>query len=134
MKETTRHLLDKAARAIQAAERLLQGSDTEFAAGRAYYAMFYVAEALLCEKGLRFRKHSGVHAGFGEHFAKTGELDARYHRWLLDSFDKRIVGDYGIEVVITSEEVARMIEQAKQFLQEARRYLSATTDSDKKGD
>jgi uncharacterized protein (UPF0332 family) len=34
--------------------------------------MFYVAEALLFEKGLQFRKHSGVHSAFGEHFAKAG--------------------------------------------------------------
>jgi uncharacterized protein len=34
--------------------------DVDFAAGRAYYAMFYIAEALLSEKGFRSRKHGGV--------------------------------------------------------------------------
>ena len=29
---------------------------SSFAAGRAYYAMFYAAEALLYEKGLGFRR------------------------------------------------------------------------------
>ena len=60
MKETTGPFLEKAARAIAAAERLLEGGDTEFAVGRAYYAMFYVTEALLNERGIRFRKHGGV--------------------------------------------------------------------------
>lgn len=80
MKDTTRPLLEKAARSIKAAERLLECGDTEFAAGRAYYAMFYVAEALLSERGLRFSKHAGVHSAYGEHFAKTGALDPTYHR------------------------------------------------------
>lgn len=123
MKEASGKLLDKATRSIQASKRLLDGGDAEFAAGRAYYAMFYVAEALLNEKGLRFRKHGGVHGAFGEHFIKTGELDPKYHRWLLEAFNKRITADYGVETVVTPEEVTGMIEQARDFLNEACRYL-----------
>lgn len=47
MKEATEALFDKADRAIEAARVLLESTGPEFAAGRAYYAMFYVAEALL---------------------------------------------------------------------------------------
>ncbi len=50
MRTATRKLLDKALRAVHAAETLLRAGDTEFAAGRAYYAMFYAAQALLNEK------------------------------------------------------------------------------------
>ena len=85
--------------------------------------MLYVAETLLHEKGLRFRKHGEVHAAFGEHFVKTGELDSKFQRWLLGAFDQRIQGDYGIDLVITSEEVNRIIAQASEFLREARRLL-----------
>ncbi len=54
MKEGTRNLLGKAERAIQAATALLHSVGAEFAAGRAYYAMFYTAEALLHERDQRF--------------------------------------------------------------------------------
>lgn len=47
MKDTTRQLFDRAADAIEAAEILLNNEKTDIAAGRAYYAMFYTAEALL---------------------------------------------------------------------------------------
>ncbi len=47
----TAKLLAKAERAIRAARTLLDAGDGEFAAGRLYYAMFYVAEALLFERG-----------------------------------------------------------------------------------
>lgn len=52
--------------------------------------MFYVAEALLNEKKLSFSKHGNIHAAYGEHFAKTKVLDPKFHRWLIDSFDKRL--------------------------------------------
>lgn len=123
MKEASERLLDKAARAIASAERELASGDAEFAVARAYYAMFYVAEALLNEKGLHFKKHGGVHGAFGEHFAKTGEMDSQYHRWLLAAFEKRVTADYGVEDVIESHDAMEMIAQAREFLEAARRYL-----------
>ena len=69
MKEYSRKLLDKAIDAIEAAEILVENEKSDIAAGRAYYAMFYIAEALLNEKGLKFNKHSAVHAAFGEYFS-----------------------------------------------------------------
>ena len=125
MKEVAQKLLDKAVRAIRASERLLESEDTEFSAGRAYYAMFYVAEALLSEEGLRFKKHGGVHAAFGEQFSKTRLLDPKYHRWLLEAFNKRIGGDYSVEMPLTSEDVVTMIAWAQEFLQAARQYLGS---------
>jgi uncharacterized protein (UPF0332 family) len=89
--------------------------------------MFYVAEALLNERGLRFRRHGRVHAAFSVQFIKSGILDAKFHRWLLDAFDQRIQDDYGLDTTPASEDVARMIEQAHEFLREARRYLNTQT-------
>jgi len=123
MKEASERLLDKAVRAIASAERELASGDAEFAVARAYYAMFYVAEALLNEKGLHFKKHGGVHGAFGEHFAKTGELDSRYHRWLLAAFEKRVTADYGVEDVIESHDAEETITHAREFLETTRRYL-----------
>jgi len=123
MKEETRLLLEKAERALQAAQTLLDTGDTEFSAGRVYYAMLYGAQALLRENDLQFSKHSGVHAAFGQHFAKTGVIDPKYHRWLLDAFDERLQGDYGFQVRLTVEAVAARLEQAHEFLGEIKRYL-----------
>jgi len=85
--------------------------------------MFYVAEALLNEKGLQFGKHSAVHAAFGEHYAKTKIFDPKFHRWLPDSFDKRLEGDYGVEADIGRDIAVNMINQAREFLEAARKYL-----------
>jgi uncharacterized protein (UPF0332 family) len=123
MKEEARKLLKKAARSIDVAVRLLRDGEEDFAVGRAYYAMFYTAEALLGERDLRFSKHSGVHAAYGQYFAKTGLLDPKYHRWLLAAFDNRIIGDYGVDGWLPAEDVAETIEHAREFLQVATRHL-----------
>lgn len=131
MTEQVRKLLEKADRAISAAEALLKRGDPDFAAGRAYYAMLYVAEALLLEKGLRFRKHGSVHAAFGEHFAKSDVLDAKYHRWLLNAYDQRILGDYGVDASLDAEDVQVMIQRAGEFVGAARRYVQANDGGEK---
>ena len=123
MIEETGQLLDKADRAITAAETLLRAGSTDFAAGRAYYAMFFTAEALLLEKGLSYSKHSAVHASFGKIFAKERIIDKKFHRWLLDAFDQRIIGDYGVEAIITRQDVEVMIDHAREFLVAARQIL-----------
>jgi uncharacterized protein (UPF0332 family) len=124
MKDNTLLLLEKARRAIDAAHVLLvSGNFPDFATGRAYYAMFYTAEALLEEKGLRFSKHGGVHGAFGEHYVKTGLFEPKFHRWLLNAFDQRIEGDYGTGIISVAEDAEKLIAQADEFLESAKNFL-----------
>jgi uncharacterized protein (UPF0332 family) len=95
----------------------------EFSAGRAYYAMLHTAQALLRQKDLGYRKHASVHSAYGEHFAKTGILDPKFHRWMLAAFNIRIRGDYDIESAIDLDAASRTLEQAREFLATARAYL-----------
>lgn len=122
MREETRKLFEKAERALKAA-RTLSEQDADFAVARAYYALFYVAAGLLAEQKLHFRKHGAVHAAFGEHFVKSGAIDAKFHRWLLDAFDKRVQADYGLETKLTQQDAAAVIDQAQEFLLAARQHL-----------
>lgn len=123
MKDYTRKLLEKAIDSIEAAEALLEIDKSDFAASRAYYAMFYIAEALLNEKEMIFSKHSGVHAAFGQQFAKAKIIDPKFHRWLMDAFDKRVAGDYGVDTSIEKEITAEMISQAREFLETAQKHF-----------
>jgi uncharacterized protein (UPF0332 family) len=71
VKEYSSKLFSKALDAIEAAEALLNVDKAEFAAGRAYYAMFYVAEALLYnEFDLKFNQHGQVIAAYGKNFPR----------------------------------------------------------------
>lgn len=123
MKGDGARLSAKARSAIRAADVLLREGENDSAAGRAYYAMFYVVSALLAEAGMTSSKYSGVHAQFGEHFAKTGRVNPKFHRFLLDGFDRRVRADYGLEATVPSEEVALAIDQAIELLAEGERLL-----------
>lgn len=123
MKEGVARLLHKAERAIRAARVQRDAELPEFAMSDAYYALFYVAEALLLERGLTFRSHGAVHGAYGKEFAKSGALDPKHHRRLLDAFQKRAEADYGIDREIPDEAVGEVIEWAEEFLLIAREYL-----------
>ena len=123
MNDYTRKLLDKALDTIESAELLLDHEKTDVAAGRAYYALFYVAEALLNEKGLQFSKHGDVIGAYGKQFSKTKLLDQKFHRWLIEGFDTRQIGDYQVDAKIEMDAVADMINQAREFLEVAQEYL-----------
>ena len=94
-----------------------------FAAGRAYYAMFYTAEALLAEKELEFKKHIGVHRAFAEHYIKPRIFDQKYYQWLVAAFNSRLVGDYAIRAEFDKDEVQEWIEQAREFLNKTKEFL-----------
>jgi uncharacterized protein (UPF0332 family) len=112
----TDELLHKAQESLSAARILLEQGFFDFAVSRAYYAMFYAAEAVLLDRGLTFSKHTGVIAAFGEHFAKTEDLPRHLHRYLLDAFDLRLVGDYGAPGLVGEERAKRVIGWAEEFI------------------
>jgi uncharacterized protein (UPF0332 family) len=85
--------------------------------------MFYVAEALLLEKGLSFSSHSAVIAAFGKEYAKTGILDPKLHRYLMYALDVRQIGDYGVDVAIPMDKVVQILDWAREFIAAAEKYL-----------
>lgn len=123
MKQEISELLDKARRSIKTAEKILKDGEVDFAGSRAYYAMFYVAEALLLERGLAFSSHSAIIANFGREFAKTKILNPKFHNYLIKSQDRRNIGDYAIGSHLTEEEVREMLTWAKEFLKAGENYL-----------
>jgi len=126
VREFSRKRLARARDAIDAARRDLAADEAPFAAGHLYYAMFYVAEALLAGLDLGFSSHGAVHGAFGKHFAKTGVLDPKYHRWLLDAFEERQAADYGLDPDISAERVEELIERAEAFLAAGRKHLGVS--------
>ena len=114
-------LIEQAQDSLQAAQLLQKEGYPGFAASRAYYAMFYVAEALLLGKGLVFSKHAGVLSAFGEHFAKTGIAPPEMHRYLIEAMEVRHLGDYAAPKSVTLEDSSKQIERAGQFLELARK-------------
>ena len=124
MKESTQQLMLNAEETLNAAEVLFKEEYLRDAVNRAYYSVFYIAEALLNEKNLRFKKHGSVHGSFSQHFVKTGIFDAKFHKLLTKSFGQRLLGDYDEVTKFSSEEVSDILQQAWDFLKTAKEYLA----------
>ena len=124
MKPEVKELMDKAVRSLKTAENILKDGEVDFAGSRAYYAMFYVAEALLLQRNLSFSSHSAVTSNFGKEFARTGTLNPKFHNYLIKSQDRRNIGDYAIGIHLTENEVREMLAWAKEFITAAENYLN----------
>ena len=123
-------LIIKARESSDAAKLLHDQKHYGFAVSRAYYAMFYIAEAFLLGEGLAYSKHSAVHAAFGEHFSKTGRIPKNFHRYLIHAMEMRHTGDYGRASEITEEDSEQQISRAKEFLELAERLIGPINEQD----
>jgi uncharacterized protein (UPF0332 family) len=102
---------------------MLQDGSPDFAVSRTYYGYFYIAEALLLSKGDKFSSHGQVVAQYGLRFARTEELDRRFHQLMLRALRTRALADYQVEVPIDPEAVEELIQGGREFLEAASRYL-----------
>jgi uncharacterized protein (UPF0332 family) len=118
-------LVHKANENIEVAEMLMQLGHFDISVSRAYYAMFYLAEALLFSKGMTFSSHSAVIAAFGREFTKTKLFAPKHHRSLRDGFETRQIGDYNFETNISKEKAAQILKGAKDFFTATNEYLAA---------
>ena len=116
-------LLTKARRSVAAGRRLAVDGDLDFAVSRAYYAMFYTAQAFLLGRERRFSKHSAVIAAFGQEFVKDDEALREFHHGIVEAQDARNVGDYQIDVILSGEDVQAHLDRADRFIQVAEQTL-----------
>lgn len=66
MTDEQEQLIAKANNSIKTAQILFNEKIYDVSTSRAYYAMFYLVEALLISEGLSFSKHSAVISKFGQ--------------------------------------------------------------------
>lgn len=89
MNEQQALALFEAKESLRAAVINLEQGLPKIAASRAYYSMFYAAQAFLATTQLSFRKHSAVVASFGEQFAATDSVPREFHRFLIEAQNAR---------------------------------------------
>lgn len=126
MTEEVKKLIEKSEHALEVAEKLMKDSYPSDAASKIYYSMFYAAQALLRSEGIDVIKHSAVESTLGYHFAKTGKIDPKYHRMLIDARKIREVADYDIQEEIVEPTASLKIEEGKAFLKAVKDILGIT--------
>ena len=118
-------LLDYANESHQASKVLINSGFMGFSAAQSYYTMFYLTEALLLSKGLKFSSHSAVIAAYGKEFSKTNLLEPKFHRRLIVAEERREEGHYGASQNISDEDALESFQWAEEFMQAVKVYLEA---------
>ena len=106
----------KAQRSLDAANQLMQQQFYDFSISRAYYAMFYVAEALLDKEKLSFSSHAAVISAFGQSLARPGKVPVEFHRYLIDAQTQRTRADYDPSPDLSQQDAEKLVTQASAFI------------------
>jgi uncharacterized protein (UPF0332 family) len=123
MTDEVRRYLRKADHALEVSEDLLKGGHAPDAASKIYYAMYYAAQALLNADGIDVVKHSAVESAFGYYFAKSGKIDPKFHRMLMNARKIREIADYDIDEEIVEPVASLKIDEGRAFLSVIKDYL-----------
>ncbi len=116
MTEEMKKLITRSEESVVVAEKLLQDGYFSHAASKAYYAMFYAAQALLKSENINVSKHSAVESMFGHHFSKPGKLDSKFHRMLIEANRVRNLADYAIDDEIIGSVSQQRVWDCKEFV------------------
>ena len=85
--------------------------------------MFYATKALLASEGIDVVKPSAVESAFGYRFAKSGRIDARYHKMLMNARKIREIADYDIDEEIVDPVASLEIEEGRDFVAAIKQFL-----------
>jgi uncharacterized protein (UPF0332 family) len=120
--------IEKSREKLDAAKTLLREGFIDDAISRAYYSMFHAASAVLLSEGITVESHSALKTMFGLHLIKTGKIEKKYGQWLNKLKDERENGDYDIFTSFELADAKSGINEAQEFLEEMKRYLSKNYD------
>lgn len=87
--EEIKALSQKAQIYLRSAQILLDNDDIDSCISRTYYAMYFMARALLLTKNIKARTHAGTINQFSKTFIKTNIFKKEIGKNLSIAFEKR---------------------------------------------
>ena len=117
--------LEQARECLDAAILMLDAEKYKDAANRSYYCIFHAMRAVLALDGFDSKKHSGIMSEFGRRYIKTQLFPSNSSKLIRSAFDVRNDCDYNDFYVISKDDVAIQIENAKTFLAAVEAYIKS---------
>jgi uncharacterized protein len=108
---------------IGAAELLARNGFAVDSVSRAYYAILYAAKAALHVRGITAESHSGVKRMFGLHLIRSGDLEAEWSAYLVESLDDRLAADYDPELMLTRNDAIAECRRSRKFVERIHAFL-----------
>ena len=118
--DLVQYRLTKAEECLKDAGDLLNNGSFSSSINRSYYAMFTAARAVLAQDGKDFSKNSGVISYFQRYYVKTGLVEKRFSKYLMDAFQFRNNADYADFYIVLKEDAEEQYLAAVEFLKMVR--------------
>lgn len=118
-----RALENKAQKFLRSAAVLLELEDFDSSASRAYFAMFYAAQAALLHETLSFSSKQGIRSAFVERFVATGRLPERAAEVLHRAAELQEVGDYAYDFAVGRGDAEFVLQEAEAFVNSIARLI-----------
>jgi len=115
--------IENAREMLSVAHLMLNNDFYPSAINRAYYAIFYAANALLVTKDLSQSKHSGVISAFRQNFVKTGLFEAEYSDIYGRVMGNRHMGDYELIASTSKNDAENDLIGANAFVEKVTEWL-----------
>jgi uncharacterized protein (UPF0332 family) len=90
---------------------------------RSYYAVFYMASALLEKKKIKTKKHAGTIHQFGLAYVVNDDFNEKIASFFSILFKRRERSDYNIFQEINDEMAEDSLEKAEIFLKESEMFI-----------
>ena len=121
-------LLMKSQKFMQSAAVLLELEDFDSCVSRAYFSMFYAAQALMWKEGHRNLSNLGLRSSFYEAYVVTNRLPEKAGMIFNKAADLQEVADYGHGFAITRESAEYVLQEAEAFVNSLARLTEPLPD------
>ena len=118
-----RYRLEKVEEVYKAAEILYAAEQWNSAVNRLYYACFYVASALLLNRNIGAKSHTGVLGMFSEKIVRSGEISSEKFRVYSKLLNWRTKGDYSDLFDFSKEDVDSVMTPTRDFIDEVKKLI-----------
>lgn len=117
-KAIIKYRIDKARKSYSEAKAVAGLGFWNLTGNRLYYATYYMASALLLDKGMAAKSHAGVIHLIGQKFILTGLIDKQFGRLFSRLYELRQAGDYDDMYDATESEITPYFESVALFMNE----------------
>ena len=124
IKDLSKYRFEKAELMLKASKISCEQEDWCSANNRAYYCFFHAMRSVLALEKTDFKKHSGVISYFNQHYVATNLFDRSYGAKFANAFTIRNHSDYDDYYLFSKEETVELINDAAEFLDDVRSFLS----------
>ncbi len=115
--------MERSAKSLRAAKKLLEEELFEDSISRSYYAILHAAKAILLVENIKVDSHEAVKRLFGMYLIKSGKIKPEYSKILREEQDDRYLADYDVAFSPKIDQVKSRIKDAEYFLNAMKKYL-----------